>query len=110
MGTNELKKIMGDKIFSFPKPTPLIMELIKLQSNKNSIILDFFAGSGTTGQAVMELNEEDGGDRRFILVTNNEMNGVDTIVNPEKGIARAITRERLFRVINGEGSQGEKIE
>ena len=70
------------------------------QSTKqDSIILDFFAGSGTTGQAVMELNEEDGGKRKFILVTNNE-----------NGIGEKITRERLYRVINGKGSNGEKIE
>ena len=62
-------------------------------------VLDFFAGSGTTGQAVMELNEEDGGKRQFILVTNNE-----------NGIGENITRERLYRVINGKGSKGEKIE
>ena len=57
----------------------------------------------------MQLNEEDGGNRRFILVTNNEMKDVDTIVEPEKGIARSITRERIFRVINGVGSKGEEI-
>ncbi|MBR3347792.1 MAG: site-specific DNA-methyltransferase, partial [Mycoplasmataceae bacterium] len=63
------------------------------------LVLDFFAGSGTTGQAVMELNEEDGGNRRFILCTNNENN-----------IARNITRERIYRVINGQGSSREKID
>ncbi|MBR4025375.1 MAG: hypothetical protein IKJ03_00290 [Mycoplasmataceae bacterium] len=69
--------------------------------NKNEcvLVLDFFAGSGTTGQAVMELNEEDGGNRRFILCTNNENN-----------IAKDITRERIYRVINGAGSKGQKID
>lgn len=67
--------------------------------NKNAIILDFFAGSGTTGQAVMELNEEDGGKRKFILVTNNENN-----------IAENVTYERLFRVINGKGTKGEDFQ
>ena len=66
---------------------------------KHATILDFFAGSGTTGQAVMELNEEDGGKRKFILVTNNE-----------NDIATKVTRERLFRVINGKGSKGEEFE
>lgn len=82
------------------KPVRLIKQLLKwsILSNKEAIILDFFAGSGTTGQAVMELNEEDGGKRQFILVTNNE-----------NGIGENITRERLYRVINGKGSNGEKI-
>lgn len=97
-GKNELKLLFGTNPFDFPKPTSLIKRIICLASDKNSIILDFFAGSGTTGQAVMELNEEDGGTRQFILVTNNENN-----------IGEKITRERLYRVINGKGSNGEGI-
>lgn len=80
------------------KPVRLIKQLTKMATKKNSIILDFFAGSGTTGQAVMELNEEDGGKRQFILVTNNENN-----------IGTDITRERLYRVIKGKGSKGEQL-
>ncbi|MCX2683445.1 site-specific DNA-methyltransferase [Campylobacter sp. MIT 21-1685] len=85
VGTNEtasseLSEIMGDKIFNFNKPVSLCKYLISLVSNKQSsnnldkkdIILDFFAGSGTTAQAVMELNAEDGGNRRFILVQIDE--------------------------------------
>ena len=72
---------------------------MRIASNKNDKILDFFAGSGTTGQAVMELNEEDGGNRKFILVTNNENN-----------IAKKVTRERVYRIINGKGSKGEEFE
>ena len=106
-GTNEdayedLEKIFGvKKIFDYSKPVNLIKELIKASTHfkKNAIVLDFFAGSGTTGQAVMEVNEEDGGKRKFILVTNNENN-----------IGTSITRERLYRVINGIGSSGEKID
>lgn len=98
-GTSELKKIFSINPFSKPKPVDLILYLINFHMNKNAIILDFFAGSGTTAQAVMELNEEDGGNRRFILITNNENN-----------IARNICRERIYRVINGCGSNGEKIE
>ena len=80
------------------KPVNLIKKLLQNGTSKNSIILDFFAGSGTTGQAVMELNEEDGGKRQFILCTNNE-----------NGIAENITYERLRRVINGVGTKGEQI-
>ncbi|MCC3161141.1 MAG: site-specific DNA-methyltransferase [Mollicutes bacterium PWAP] len=108
-GTQEFKSIFNHNIFDYPKPSSLIIELLKLQSKKNAVILDFFAGSETTGQATMELNREDNGSRRFILATNNKMEGYNTEANPEYGIARAVTRERLFRVINGKGSNGEEI-
>lgn len=64
----EVKKIFGDRIFSYPKPTTFIKELIKIGANKDSIILDFFSGSATTAHAVMQLNAEDGGNRKFIMV------------------------------------------
>ena len=96
-GTKDLNVLGLD--FEYPKPVSLIKYLVEIVENgKKTIVLDFFAGSGTTGQAVMELNEEDGGNRQFILVTNNE-----------NGIGEKITRERLYRVINGQGSKGEKI-
>lgn len=95
VGTNEdaakeLFEIFKDKIFSYPKPTTLIKYLLRMQAiyDKNSTILDFFAGSGTTGHAVMKLNAEDGGNRKFILCTNNENN-----------ICRDVTYERIKRVI-----------
>ena len=70
----DLEKIFGkeSRLFDYPKPVKLIKHFIGITSKKSSIILDFFAGSGTTGQAVVELNEEDGGERRFVLCTNNE--------------------------------------
>ncbi len=64
---------MGIK-FEYPKPIELIKYLVSIHNNRNAIILDFFAGSGTTGQAVLEQNVKDGGSRRFILCTNNEDN------------------------------------
>ena len=78
-GTKDLKELFdGNPVYPYPKPVNLIKNLINVfinnQSPKNSIILDFFAGSGTTGQAVLELNKEDGGNRKFILCTNNENN------------------------------------
>lgn len=88
-------------IFDFPKPVGLIKYLIKLATNNSDIhnetILDFFAGSGTTGQAVIELNQEDGGNRKFILCTNNENN-----------ICEEVTYERLKKVINGYNFIGKK--
>lgn len=67
--TQDLMKLFsGKKLFDTPKPTSLIKEILKLGSNKDSLVLDFFAGSGTTGHAVMEMNAEDGGSRKWILV------------------------------------------
>lgn len=68
----ELRELMGRGIFDNPKPTKLMKIIIDSIINESGIVLDFFAGSGTTGQAVLELNEEDGGNRNFILCTNNE--------------------------------------
>ena len=86
----DLVKIFGNSKFDYPKPVELLKTLISVYDNKDALILDFFAGSGTTGQAVLELNESDKGNRNFILCTNNE-----------KNICRDITYERLYRCING---------
>lgn len=72
------------------KPVKLLKELINYHTNKNAIILDFFAGSGSTGQAVLELNEEDNGNRHFILCTNNE-----------NKICEEITYKRLSNILCG---------
>ncbi len=80
--------------FSYPKPVSLIKHLIGINGKKNAIILDFFAGSGTTGQAVAEVNREDGGNRQFILITNNDKS--DRLPN---GIARDCTYPRLEKTI-----------
>lgn len=70
---DELGLLLGDRLaFSTPKPMRLVKEMIRAASTKESIVLDCFAGSGTTGHAVMDLNQEDGGKRKFILITNNE--------------------------------------
>ncbi|HIP54326.1 MAG TPA: site-specific DNA-methyltransferase, partial [Sulfurimonas autotrophica] len=69
VGTKEIKKLFNEKkIFSNPKPTILLKQILKIANTKSDIILDFFAGSGTTADAVMQLNVEDGGNRKFILV------------------------------------------
>lgn len=77
-----LFEMMGNEIFTFPKNVNFIKHLIDLNSNNDSIILDFFAGSGTTGQAVLELNKDDDGNRKFILCTNNESNICDGVTYP----------------------------
>lgn len=79
-GTNssakdEIADIFGDRTyFQTPKPLKLIKELVRATTNKDSIVLDFFAGSGTTGHAVIDLNKEDNGNRKYILISNNESN------------------------------------
>jgi len=85
--------------FDNPKPYKFAKELLSYFTNKNDIILDSFAGSGTTGHAVMELNKEDGGNRRFILVQMPENSDKE----PDKNICRDITRERLVRAIEKYG-------
>ena len=88
-GTKELRKIFPEGVkFKYPKPVELIKYLISLypDNNKDLEVLDFFAGTGTTGQAVDELNKEDKGTRHFVLCTNNENNICDNI-----------TKERLKR-------------
>ena len=80
--SNTLINILQEKKFSYPKPVELIKWLIDRCPNKNALVLDYFAGSGTTGQAVLELNKEDGGHRRFILCTNNENNICNNVTYP----------------------------
>ena len=96
----ELKRIFGESVFDYPKPTSLIKYLISIcELPENPIILDYFAGSGTTGDAVLQLNEEDEGNRQFILITNNEQN-----------ICEEVTYPRLQKIINGfEDSAGNEI-
>ena len=103
-GKEELKNINLDSNFDYPKPTALIKQLISTLIKKDLVILDFFAGSGTTGQAVLELNKEDGGNRTFILCTNNEKKAD---VNPN-GIAYDVTSKRLKRVMTGSCYDGTK--
>ena len=87
-GSSYVRNIFGDKRFPYPKPLEFIVELLRASTSDNSLIVDFFAGSGTTGEAAMLLNKETRGNRRFILCTNNE-----------NGICREVTYERIKRVI-----------
>lgn len=106
-GTAEVEKIFGKKVFSFPKPIELLNNLIKVATDKDSIVLDFFAGSGTTGDSLFQINSEDGGNRRFILVQIPELidqkqNKVGyNFVKKELGIDTPtifdITKERIIR-------------
>ena len=101
-GATALAAIMGRKSFNYPKPPSLIRELIaQATPDKTGLVLDFFAGSGTTAQAVLELNAADGGDRSFILVSSTEANEKE----PEKNICRDVCAPRVRGVIDGYGKQ-----
>ena len=98
-GTLLLKEVLGDKSFDYPKPVELIQRICEMGTDKESIVLDFFAGSGTTGHAVMELNKKDGGNRKLILCTNNE-----------NYICENVTYRRFNNIITGyENSKTEHI-
>ncbi len=96
-GTAEIEDIFGIRIMDYPKPTELMSYLIKIALNTNDIILDFFAGSGTTGHAVWDLNKEDGGNRKFILVQLDE-EVKDEEIKKEFPTVADICIERLSRV------------
>ena len=101
-GTAEIASIFNERPFAFPKPSGIIKFLLSttVKTTPNSTILDFFAGSGTTLHAAMQLNAEDGGHRKCILVTNNENN-----------ICEEVTYERNKRVINGYTTpKGDEVE
>lgn len=85
----EISEILGKGKFQSPKPTKLIEQIIRLVTDKEDLILDSFAGSGTTAHAVLDLNKEDDGNRKFILV------------ELEENICKEVTAERVKRVING---------
>ena len=93
----ELYNIFIKDLFPYPKPVSLIQFLLSFSTDKDSIILDSFAGSGTTGHAVLNLNKLDGGNRKFILVEMEDY-------------AEDITAERVKRVIDGYGEGNKKVE
>lgn len=94
----DIKKMFNGKtVFQYSKPVGLMGFLLSCEKNKKALILDFFAGSGTTGQAVLEKNMEDGGNRHFILCTNNENN-----------ICEGVTYQRLKTVITGKCADGSQ--
>lgn len=97
-GTNEIKSIFteSNRQFDYPKPSALIEELLSFATEKDAIILDSFAGSGTTAHAVLKLNAQDGGSRRFILIEMMDY-------------AETITAERVRRVMSGYGEGSKAV-
>jgi adenine-specific DNA-methyltransferase len=121
-GTSELKKIFSDqegieKIFDYPKSPYLMTDILKITTNKEATILDFFAGSGTTAQALLQLNKDDNGSRKFIVCTNNEIgpkllkqlqeSGKTPQEIEEQGICRKVCYPRIKRVIEGYTYSGD---
>lgn len=103
-GNDDIKKLFGnDKPFNYPKPLNLVTHFVSIATNSNDLILDFFAGSGTTGHAVMTLNAEDGGNRKFILcqidepITQGKPAYQFCIDNDLPPVISSITIERLRR-------------
>ena len=93
----DIKEIYGQLLFPYSKPVDLVKHFINISTDKSSIILDSFAGSGTTAHAVLNLNKKDGGNRKFILVEMEDY-------------AETITAERVKRVINGYGEGDKAVE
>jgi adenine-specific DNA-methyltransferase len=107
-GANELKTIFPNetKVFNNAKPVQLMSELLSFVTSGDDVVLDFFAGSGTTAHAVAKLNAEDGGNRRFILVSSTEA----TEDNPGKNLCRDVCAERVRRVFGGyTNAKGEVV-
>lgn len=101
-GANGIADIFGSRIFNYAKPLTLIRHLLDQATAPNDIVLDFFAGSGTTGHAVMDLNEKDGGSRKFILCSSTEA----TKREPDKNLCRDICAERIRRVLKAKERDG----
>jgi len=98
-GGKVLRRIFGKKVFNYPKPLSLVRSLMKIATGHDDLCLDSFAGSGTTGHALLQLNKDDGGNRKFILVQQP----YDTKENEAEkfNICQKVTAERVRRVIAG---------
>ncbi len=94
-GRDQIKDLFGKTVFDYPKPVDLVKHVILLSGDKNAIVLDSFSGSGTTGQAVIELNRSDGGKRKLILVESEDY-------------AETVTAERVKRVIKNSAGDAKK--
>lgn len=102
-----LPKDRNEDVFSTPKPLQLMDRILRLATKPGDLVLDFFAGSGTLAQAILQLNKEDGGERRFILVSSTEA----TDDEPDKNLCRDVCATRVRRAAEGyESAKGEQSE
>ena len=111
IGTSEVGKIFNGVFFDYPKPTDLLNRIIKIGTDKEDIVLDFFAGSATTCHALLKLNKEDGGNRKFIAVQLPEKldKESEAFKAGYKTIAD-VSKERIRRVIKGYGENPQPID
>lgn len=100
-GTAEIRALFGEEVFDFSKPSSLLVRLAKQGSGDDGIVLDFFAGSGSTAHALLELNKQDGGNRKFILVQLPERTGRE-----DYATIAEVTKERVRRVIKQLNKEG----
>jgi adenine-specific DNA-methyltransferase len=105
VATTEIEHLFGEKAFNFPKPMSLTRALVRSVAGEGDIVLDFFAGSGTTGHATLALNAEDDADRRFILVSSTEV----TKDEPDKNLCRDVCAQRLRKAISGDASAASPL-
>jgi len=99
-GASGIANIFGNRVFDYAKPATLIRHLLNQATRPGDTVLDFFAGSGTTGHAVLELNAQDNGNRKFILCSSTEA----TTKDPDKNLCRDVCAERIRRVMDGYGT------
>lgn len=120
IGSNHLEKVLGDKRFPFPKDHEVLMRWFRMMTTNDAVIVDFFAGSGTTAEAVIMLNEEDGGTRQSILITNNELaKSEDAALRKigllpgdseyeAMGVFHHVTKPRISTILTGVREDGYK--
>lgn len=119
-GSKHLSNVLGDRRFPFPKDHQVLMRWLRMVAPKDGVILDFFGGSGTTAEAVLRLNAEDGGTRQSILVTNNELSSKDdahlrkaghepgSAEYEALGVFHHVTKPRIETVVTGIRQDGSK--
>ena len=95
-GTNLLKNLLGENLFSYPKSLYAVLDTLKIMTGNDDIILDFFAGSGTTAHAVLELNKQDNGNRKFILLEQMDYVKNVTVKRVEKVIKEQIFDDFIY--------------
>jgi adenine-specific DNA-methyltransferase len=120
-GTKHLEVILGEHRFSNPKDHRVLARWFKMMAPNDALVLDFFAGSGTTAEAVLELNQSDGGTRRFILITNNELSARETTAKRKAGhepgspaweaagVFQNVTKPRVETIITGLRPDGSRF-
>jgi adenine-specific DNA-methyltransferase len=123
-GSTLLRSMIPGRTFPFPKSLYAVEDSLRfvLADNPDALVIDFFAGSGTTGHALMRLNREDGGNRRFVLVTNNEVSDTEASQMRKSGLApgdddweslgiyQYVTRPRIEAAVSGKTPDGKTLE